>query len=186
MFTYQMLLIILFLPQCLFYPLIDYCAQIMRAVFHLHKYNIIHRDIKPENILIGPDNVLKLADFGWAVSDKNGFKDTHHKRTTLCGTLDYLPPEMVENRPYSESVDTWTIGVLLYEMLTGSPPFMAPGTENTYKKIQECVVDFPDYVSPEAKGLIQMLLQRDSTKRPNINVAIQHPFFAKHGISGLA
>jgi hypothetical protein len=98
----------------------NYCAQIMRAVFHLHKFNIIHRDIKPENILIGEGNVLKLADFGWAVSDKVGFKDDNHKRTTLCGTLDYLPPEMVENKPYNESVDVWTIGVLLYEMLIGN------------------------------------------------------------------
>lgn len=160
----------------------DYGSQIMRAVFELHKLNIIHRDIKPENILIGHDNLLKLADFGWCVSEKTGYKYVDHRRTTLCGTLDYLPPEMVEGLPYTESVDVWTIGVLLFEMLTGSCPFFSEGAATTYELIRTCTYKFPSHVSNSAKDLISKLLQIDPSKRPSLMQALQHPFFQKHGI----
>ena len=77
----------------------------------------MHRDIKPENILIGINGELKIGDFGWSVHAPS------NRRNTLCGTLDYLPPEMVENREHTDKVDLWALGVLTYEFLVGAPPF---------------------------------------------------------------
>ena len=89
----------------------------MLGVEELHKRRIIHRDIKPENILLGINGELKIGDFGWSVHAPG------NRRKTLCGTLDYLPPEMVEGRDHSEKVDYWALGVLTYEFICGNPPF---------------------------------------------------------------
>lgn len=123
---------------------------------------------------------LKLADFGWAVSSREGFDsrcvrgcratfapacapltDTgpvfpgSNKRRTLCGTVDYLAPEMVEGEGYDQGVDRWMLGVLCFEMLTGRPPFESKGSmAETYMKIVECDVRFPAHVSAEARDLV--------------------------------
>lgn len=89
--------------------------QISQALSHMHSYHIIHRDLKPENIIIS-FGVCKICDFGWAVKCSK-------KRQTSCGTLDYLSPEMIQGTGYSSSIDLWAMGVLLYEMLVGKPPF---------------------------------------------------------------
>ena len=98
--------------------LIDsFCSAIQTC----HAQNVVHRDIKPENLLLTSDEQLLLADFGWSSHNV-----THHnRRETLCGTLDYLSPEMVQGTPYDTSVDIWAIGVTLYEFLCGKPPFEA-------------------------------------------------------------
>lgn len=87
------------------------------ALAYLHRKHVIHRDIKPENLLLGVNGELKIGDFGWSVHAPG------NRRTTLCGTLDYLPPEMVEGREHTEKVDLWALGVLTYEFLVGVPPF---------------------------------------------------------------
>lgn len=87
------------------------------ALGYLHAKHVMHRDIKPENILIGINGELKIGDFGWSVHAPS------NRRNTLCGTLDYLPPEMVENREHTDKVDLWALGVLTYEFLVGAPPF---------------------------------------------------------------
>ena len=89
--------------------------DLSRALAYCHSKHIIHRDIKPENLLMGYNNEIKIADFGWSIHAPTS------RRNTLCGTLDYLPPEMVENKDHDETVDVWTLGVLLYEFLTGNP-----------------------------------------------------------------
>lgn len=87
------------------------------ALAYLHSKHVIHRDIKPENLLIGLDGELKIGDFGWSVHAPS------NRRRTFCGTLDYLPPEMVEGKDHNEKVDHWALGVLAYEFLCGRPPF---------------------------------------------------------------
>ena len=94
-----------------------YVDQMADALMYLHSKHVIHRDIKPENLLIGITGQLKVGDFGWSVHAPG------NRRTTLCGTLDYLPPEMVEGREHTEKVDNWALGVLMYEFLIGKPPF---------------------------------------------------------------
>lgn len=119
------------------------------ALSYLHKKHVIHRDIKPENILISISGEIKISDFGWSVHAPST------RRTTLCGTLDYLPPEMVEGKDHNEKVDLWSLGVLAYEFLVGSPPFEElSGYGATYKRIARVDLKIPEFVSPEARDLI--------------------------------
>lgn len=130
-----------------------YIASLTKALIYMHSKKVIHRDIKPENLLLGDDDTLKVADFGWSVHAPTS------KRKTLCGTLDYLPPEMVLRENYDFAVDVWSLGVLLYEFLYGVPPFEATNQEETYMKIKNGDLKFPDQdnISEEAKDLIQQV-----------------------------
>jgi serine/threonine protein kinase len=147
-----------------------YLCQITNAVAHCHSRHIIHRDIKPENILVGFNGELKLADFGWSVHAPNS------RRNTICGTLDYLPPEMVIGKEYNEKVDVWSIGVLLYEFLVGSTPFEAANQRTTMYRIRDVDLKFPYFVSPLARDLIIKFLQKDPAKRINLNDVRGHPW----------
>jgi aurora kinase len=123
------------------------------ALAYLHRKHVIHRDIKPENILVSVTGEIKISDFGWSVHAPS------QRRTTLCGTLDYLPPEMVEGRDHNEKVDLWSLGVLAYEFLVGNPPFEElSGYGATYKRIARVDLKIPDFVSAEARDLITKVL----------------------------
>lgn len=115
---------------------------------YCHTKKVIHRDIKPENLLVGLMGDLKIADFGWSVHAPSS------RRSTLCGTLDYLPPEMVEGKLHDEKVDLWSLGVLLYEFLVGKPPFEAEGQDATYRRIRRVDLHFPPHVTEGARDLI--------------------------------
>lgn len=94
-----------------------YVDQMADALLYLHSKHVMHRDIKPENILVGLNGELKIADFGWSVHAPG------NRRKTMCGTLDYLPPEIVQEKVYNERVDHWALGILAFEFLNGFPPF---------------------------------------------------------------
>jgi serine/threonine protein kinase len=151
-----------------------YTFQIADALHHCHSKNVIHRDIKPENILIGADNELKLADFGWSVHAPST------KRQTMCGTLDYLPPEMVNGESHDKSVDYWAIGILCYEFLVGRPPFESPNQSETYTKIKNLSFTFPSHVSTGARDLIRKLLVLDPLKRINLEEVMEHEWIQSH------
>jgi serine/threonine protein kinase len=126
-----------------------YIDQMADALGYLHSKHVIHRDIKPENLLLGMNGELKIGDFGWSVHAPG------NRRKTLCGTLDYLPPEMVEGREHTERVDHWALGVLTYEFLCGKPPFEEQsGANATYRRIAKVDYRIPSRVSPEANDLI--------------------------------
>ncbi|MPC41316.1 Aurora kinase A [Portunus trituberculatus] len=126
----------------------NYIAQLVSALKYLHSKKVIHRDLKPENILIAANGQLKIADFGWSVWSPN------ERRTTLCGTLDYLPPEMIEGCKYDEKVDIWSLGVLCYEFVCGKPSFEAAKKSETFKRIARVDIRFPQFLTDEVIDLI--------------------------------
>lgn len=158
--------------------------QMFKAVNHLHTQDppIIHRDIKPENILF-VNGVLKLADFGWSNMKVNA------ARNTYCGTPDYLAPEMVLEKSHTEKLDVWTLGVLLFELVTGRAPFTPSSNikdrKQAQRELSKNIVDLkmkiPSHVSKECTELIKKLLQKDSKNRPSCAEALLDPFFATNG-----
>jgi len=150
-----------------------YIMTLANALDYIHKLHVIHRDIKPENLLLDSNGNLKLADFGWSVHTPL------HMRTTVCGTLDYLPPEMVMGQQHDEKVDNWSLGVLTYEFIVGRPPFEAPGEKSTCRRIRACELYFPSHVSSDAENFIRCLLQPDPARRMKVSDIYQHPFIRK-------
>ncbi|KAK2665214.1 hypothetical protein Ddye_003788 [Dipteronia dyeriana] len=154
---------------------LKYIVSLTNALAYCHEKHVIHRDIKPENVLLDHEGRLKIADFGWSVQSRS-------KRHTMCGTLDYLAPEMVENKAHDYAVDNWTLGVLCYEFLYGVPPFETETQSDTFKRIMRVDLSFPSTppVSEEAKNLILRLLVRDSAQRLSLQKILEHPWIIKN------
>ncbi|KAK5166856.1 Serine/threonine-protein kinase [Saxophila tyrrhenica] len=155
-----------------------YAAELLCALECLHGFGVIYRDLKPENILVDYVGHIALCDFGLCKLD---MKD-EDKTNTFCGTPEYLAPELLHGQGYTKAVDWWTLGVLLYEMLTGLPPFYDENTNEMYRKILAEPLHFPgpEIVPPAARDLLTRLLDRDATKRLGTNGASEikaHPFF---------
>jgi serum/glucocorticoid-regulated kinase 2 len=155
-----------------------YTAELLCALECLHGFNVIYRDLKPENILLDYSGHIALCDFGLCKLD---MKD-EDRTNTFCGTPEYLAPELLLGQGYTKTVDWWTLGVLLYEMLTGLPPFYDENTNEMYRKILSEPLHFPgpEIVPPAAKDLLTKLLERKPEKRMGVNGASEikaHPFF---------
>ncbi|KAE8549943.1 hypothetical protein EYB25_008468 [Talaromyces marneffei] len=156
-----------------------YTAELLCALECLHGFKVIYRDLKPENILLDYTGHIALCDFGLCKLD---MKD-EDRTNTFCGTPEYLAPELLLGNGYTKSVDFWTLGVLLYEMLTGLPPFYDENTNEMYKKIVQEPLTFPshDIVPAAARDLLTRLLDRDPQRRLGANGAAEikaHHFFS--------
>lgn len=151
-----------------------YVASLADALAYCHSKHVIHRDIKPENLLLGYRGEIKISDFGWSVHAPSS------RRTTLCGTLDYLPPEMIENKDHDATVDVWALGVLAYELCVGKPPFEAEGHSETYRRIVKVDLVFPAHVSDEARDFIARLLRKEPRTRMALDRVRTHPWILRH------
>jgi serum/glucocorticoid-regulated kinase 2 len=156
-----------------------YTAELLCALECLHGFKVIYRDLKPENILLDYSGHIALCDFGLCKLD---MKD-EDRTNTFCGTPEYLAPELLLGHGYTKTVDWWTLGVLLYEMLTGLPPFYDENTNEMYRKILQEPLHFPgpEIVPAAAKDLLTKLLDRNPERRLGASGASEikaHHFFA--------
>ncbi|TFK65974.1 Pkinase-domain-containing protein [Pluteus cervinus] len=156
-----------------------YAAELLCALEHLHGFNVVYRDLKPENILLDYTGHIALCDFGLC---KLNMSETE-KTNTFCGTPEYIAPELLESQGYTKSVDWWTLGVLLYEMMTGLPPFYDENVNTMYQRILSDPLHFPHDIPSDARSIMTALLQRDPSRRLGANGAEEikrHSFFAKY------
>jgi serum/glucocorticoid-regulated kinase 2 len=153
-----------------------YVGQIALALGYLHSMRVIYRDLKPENILLDDRGNLCLTDFGLSKD-----LDPNDKAHTFCGTPEYLAPEIVTGVGHDKAVDWWSLGILLYELTVGIPPFYSQNVNEMYNKIQHGVLRFPPFLSDDCKAIIVALLNRDPRKRlgsaNDVEDLKAHPFF---------
>ena len=135
-----------------------YTAQVTSMFEYLHSNNVIYRDLKPENLLIDGDGYLKLTDFGFA-------KVVENRTYTLCGTPEYIAPEIILNKGHGKGVDWWTVGVLVYEMLAGIDPFNDQDPMMIYQNIIRGNLKFPRTFDKDGRSLVKHLLVSDLSKR---------------------
>lgn len=146
------------------------------ALKYMHAHRVIHRDLKLGNLFVNDKMQIKIGDFGLAT--KLEFEGD--RKRTICGTPNYIAPEILEGKNgHSYEVDTWSLGVIIYTMLIGKPPFETSDVKTTYKKIKQNNYTFPESpkISDEAKDLVNSILTLDPEKRPSMNEILQHDFF---------
>jgi len=135
-----------------------YAGEIVWALHYLHSKSIVYRDLKPENLLIDSEGHMKVTDFGFA-------KVVEDRTWTLCGTPEYLAPEIIQSKGHGRAVDWWALGILIFEMLAGYPPFYDENPFGIYQKVLAGRIDFPRHFDVKAKDLIKRLLTHDKAKR---------------------
>lgn len=160
-----------------------YAAQLAQAMGTLHSKGIIYRDLKPENVLLGADGYLKITDFGLSKTGLDNMRKGGATKTySFCGTPEYLAPEIIEGHGHDKSVDWWSLGAILYEMLCGFPPHYNKNRKQMLKDIVDKQVPMRKDFSSAAQDLLKSLLTRDPKRRmgngpEDVEQLRRHPFF---------
>ncbi|XP_016432671.1 phosphoenolpyruvate carboxylase kinase 1 [Nicotiana tabacum] len=159
---------------------VDVMVPLMKAIAHCHRLGIAHRDIKPDNILYNNSNELKLADFGSAEWFREG-----QLMSGVVGTPYYVAPEVLAGRNYSEKVDIWSAGVIMYIMLAGIPPFYGESATEIFEAVLRANLRFPtrifQSVSPAAKDLLRRMLSKDVSRRFSAEQVLRHTWMTSNG-----
>ncbi|CAM9504592.1 unnamed protein product, partial [Ectocarpus fasciculatus] len=146
--------------------------QLVQALHYLHSNRVIHRDMKPQNILVGAHGRVKLCDFGFA----RAMSSNTVVLTSIKGTPLYMAPELVKEQPYDLTVDLWSLGVILYELLVGQPPFYTNSIYSLINHIVKDPVQYPADISPDLRSFLQGLLRKDPRQRLSWPELLRHPF----------
>lgn len=157
-----------------------YAAEIVIALQHIHELGIVYRDLKPENVLVGADGHIKLTDFGLSKSNPNAENLTF----TVCGTPEYIAPEVIKNHGHNKNIDYWSLGILLYELYTSQTPFHGAGIQDIFKTLKsDAPMDLSQLLNASENfiSLVAMLLEKDENFRLGTNNPediMNHPFFS--------
>ncbi|XP_007443261.1 inactive serine/threonine-protein kinase PLK5-like isoform X2 [Python bivittatus] len=153
-----------------------YLKQIINGLQYLHQQGIIHRDLKLSNVFITKSMQVKIGDLGLATREQQACQ----RRGVVCGTPNYLAPEVIAKKGHSFKSDIWALGCIMYTALAGFSPFEITHKQELYERIQEGLYRVPSHLSPAARGLIGKLLAPDPSARPSLEEVLQHPFFTQH------
>lgn len=151
-----------------------FIGQIVLALDHLHQHNIVYRDLKPENVLITQDGYIKITDFGLSKFSLND------NSLTICGTPEYLAPEILYKKGYGKDIDWWSLGCLVYEIVAGIPPFYSKNREDLFHQIKFQNPKYPNFITEQCQNLIEHLLKKEPSQRLGFNGVQEvkdHPWF---------
>lgn len=149
--------------------------QIVKGMLYLHTHGILHRDLTLSNLLLTSGMNIKIGDFGLATQ----LKLPNEKHFTMCGTPNYISPEVATRSAHGLESDVWSLGCMFYAFLMGRPPFDTDTVKHTLSKVVLGEYEMPTHVSLEAQDLISQLLQRDPAQRPSLSAVLDHPFMTR-------